>query len=304
MQRWAEGSQAAHSGPLLGPLQRGARRAGTPTPRLAPSALRAACACPHSSCLQGAALSAMQVQDRDGRWQCLELGPHEVAVLAGAALQHATAGLLRAAPHRVVGQPFGPAAGGAGAATATGRRALAFELRPRPEAVLDLTAQLAAAGHVLPARCGWLVERGPACRSGGWRWPCVRQLLARRPAAACRLPGLQRWLGAHLLARITTQYLRYTLACRYAPVSMSSLAEQFEGLLSPAAKVATPEQQQGAAAHVAWAAALQTGAAQKRCVVQGDSKQGARQEHCSAAGHGAAGGRLHSADLCTRSARC
>lgn len=28
--------------------------------------------------------------------------------------------------------------------------------------------------------------------------------------------------------------------------------EQFESLLSPAAKVATPDQQQGAAAHAAW----------------------------------------------------
>ena len=42
-------------------------------------------------------------------------------------------------------------------------------------------------------------------------------------------------------------------ACRYAaPVSVSILMEQFESLLSPSAKVATPDQQQAAAAHAAW----------------------------------------------------
>lgn len=39
----------------------------------------------------------------------------------------------------------------------------------------------------------------------------------------------------------------------YPPMSVSSLLEQFEALMSPAAKgVLTPEQQQGAAAHAAW----------------------------------------------------
>ena len=35
-------------------------------------------------------------------------------------------------------------------------------------------------------------------------------------------------------------------------MSVRSMMEQFESLLSPAAKVATPDQQQGAAAHAAW----------------------------------------------------
>lgn len=35
-------------------------------------------------------------------------------------------------------------------------------------------------------------------------------------------------------------------------MSVSSLLEQFESLLSPASKVATPDQQQGAVAHAAW----------------------------------------------------
>ena len=39
---------------------------------------------------------------------------------------------------------------------------------------------------------------------------------------------------------------------RFSPVSVRSLMEQFESLLSPASKVATPDQQQGAAAHAAW----------------------------------------------------
>lgn len=41
--------------------------------------------------------------------------------------------------------------------------------------------------------------------------------------------------------------------CRYLPMSVSSLLEQFESLMSPASKgVLTPEQQRGAAAHAAW----------------------------------------------------
>lgn len=35
-------------------------------------------------------------------------------------------------------------------------------------------------------------------------------------------------------------------------MSVSILMEQFESLLSPSAKVATPDQQQAAAAHAAW----------------------------------------------------
>ena len=99
---------------------------------------------------QGAPLSAMQVRDSEGRWQDVQLGEHEVAVCCGATLQHATAGLLRPAVHRVVGQPYGKAGG-------SGRRVLHFELRPRPAAVLDLRGQLEAAGHTVSAR--WAVCR-------------------------------------------------------------------------------------------------------------------------------------------------
>lgn len=95
----------------------------------------------------------MQVRDSEGRWQDVQLGEHEVAVCCGATLQHATAGLLRPAVHRVVGQPYGKAGG-------SGRRVLHFELRPRPAAVLDLRGQLEAAGHTVSARwvgCRWLM---------------------------------------------------------------------------------------------------------------------------------------------------
>lgn len=50
---------------------------------------------------------------------------------------------------------------------------------------------------------------------------------------------------------------------RFSPVSVASLMQKFESLLSPAAKLATPGQQEGAAAHAAWEA-LQAAAAQKQ----------------------------------------
>ncbi|KAL4419808.1 hypothetical protein ABPG75_006906 [Micractinium tetrahymenae] len=133
----------------------------------------------------GRALSAMQAQGSRGQWQDVQLGPGEIALVLGHTLEHATAGLLRAARHRVVGAPF------KASRRSGGRTALHFELRPRPAALLDLRPQLEAAGHAV---------------------------------------------GAH-----------------YSPMSVSSLLEQFESLMSPAAKgVLTPEQQQGAAAHAAW----------------------------------------------------
>lgn len=107
---------------------------------------------PHNH-LQGTALSAMQARDSGGRWVDVQLAHNEVAVLLGHTLQHATAGLLRPATHRVVGQPFGAPGGGAGLwGAGHGRRLLHFELRPRPAAVLDLRAQLAVSGHQVSAR--------------------------------------------------------------------------------------------------------------------------------------------------------
>lgn len=94
----------------------------------------------------GRPLSAMQVQGSRGQWQDVQLGPGEVALLVGLTLEHATAGLLRAARHRVVGAPF------QAPRRAAGRAALQFELRPRPAAVLDLRPQLEAAGHSASAR--------------------------------------------------------------------------------------------------------------------------------------------------------
>lgn len=108
--------------------------------------------------LQGAPLSAMHVKDSDGRWQDVQLARNEVAVCCGATLQHATAGLLHPRPHRVVGQPFSDS-------PERHRRLLHFELRPRPDAVLDLRPQLEAAGHTVGAR--WDERRGLQAGVGG-----------------------------------------------------------------------------------------------------------------------------------------
>ena len=50
----------------------------------------------------------MQVQGCDGVWRDVRLQAGEVAVVLGATMTHASAGLLRPACHRVVGEPFGP----------------------------------------------------------------------------------------------------------------------------------------------------------------------------------------------------
>ena len=132
-------------------------------------------------------MSVLQVQGSDGRWRDVELGDNEVAVVAGLALQHATGGLLRAAAHRVVGEPFGSLSGRDGSSSsskpAQGHRTLLFELRPRPAAVLDLRGQLEAAGHTLPSR--WATPC-PACwlQRARLRAPCP--LLS---AACCGCSG-------------------------------------------------------------------------------------------------------------------
>lgn len=101
-------------------------------------------------------MSAMQVQDSGGRWQDVQLGPNEVAVLLGHTMEHATAGLLRASVHRVVGSPYASASPPGGrrrsVGQTAGRTTLQFELRPRPAAVLDLRPQLEAAGHTISTR--------------------------------------------------------------------------------------------------------------------------------------------------------
>ncbi|PRW33581.1 hypothetical protein C2E21_7638 [Chlorella sorokiniana] len=55
----------------------------------------------------------------------------------------------------------------------------------------------------------------------------------------------------------------HTVSARYSPVSVGSLMEQFESLMSPGAAIATPDQQAAAAAHAAWQE-LQAAATQKR----------------------------------------
>jgi hypothetical protein len=49
------------------------------------------------SCLPG----SMQVLSSAGLWQPVALGPNQVAVFAGETLEHATAGAIHAALHRV-----------------------------------------------------------------------------------------------------------------------------------------------------------------------------------------------------------
>jgi hypothetical protein len=117
-------------------------------------------------------MSAMQVKDSEGRWQDVRLAAHEVAVVLGHTLQHASAGLLQPGTHRVVGDPYA-ASHAAGAAAGSGRRLLHFELRPRPAAVLDFRAELEAAGHTVSAR---------------WALPLLLPLLRD-----CQLPALWRW---------------------------------------------------------------------------------------------------------------
>lgn len=194
-------------------LGRSAAPSSTCRPR-AHSALPTRCIPPPS---QGVLLSAMQVRDREGRWQDVQLGEHEVAVCCGATLQHATAGLLRPAVHRVVGQPYGRGGG-------SGRRVLHFELRPRPAAVLDLQEQLAAAGHTVSARWGLLGYA--ACAGFHLRAPLLQ--VAAYGAAAALIhscpPSVER-------------------RCRYSPLSVGSLMEQFDSLMSPGAAIATPDQQ-------------------------------------------------------------
>lgn len=118
---------------------------------------------------QGGPMSAMQVKDSEGRWQDVQLAAHEVAVVLGHTLQHASAGLLQAGTHRVVGDPYA-APNAAGAAAGSGRRLLHFELRPRTAAVLDLRAELEAAGHTVSAR---------------WEPPLLLLLPAGHGAATC-----------------------------------------------------------------------------------------------------------------------
>lgn len=106
---------------------------------------------PSRPCLQGeggAPRSAVQIRESSGHWVDLALGEAEVAVVLGRTLQHATAGLLRPATHRVVGDPYRrPGSPGAGL------RLLSYELRPRREATLDpLRQQLEAAGHTVSTR--------------------------------------------------------------------------------------------------------------------------------------------------------
>lgn len=184
-----------------------------------------------------------------------------MAVTLGHTMQHACAGLLQPGSHRVVGEPYGirsscsprphtAAAAGSGAAGSgkaaasmrLGRAELHFELRPRPSAVLDLRPQLEAAGHTVPARS---VSR---------QWQCV-VLSTQHATDVVVVVGLAPLrVGVIACVGLCPQLVSmHVTACRFNPMSVSCLMEQFECLLSPA-KLATctPDQQQGAAAHKAW----------------------------------------------------
>lgn len=103
----------------------------------------------------------------------------------------------------------------------------------------------------LPAGCS-----APDC---GPHAPCSPQPAVAAAAAPClprytsRPPGPQPCRLAHPPARPPPLCF---LSSRFSPLSVKSLLEQFDNLMSPAAKLATPDQQQGAAAHAAWSELL------------------------------------------------
>ncbi|PRW33898.1 RING U-box superfamily isoform 4 [Chlorella sorokiniana] len=80
----------------------------------------------------------LQVQDAGGQWRDVELGPKQLLVMAGHALEYATCGLIRSSRHWVVLE-------------GAERRSLAYKLAAQPGATLNLVPALQAAGHDLVA---------------------------------------------------------------------------------------------------------------------------------------------------------
>ncbi|EIE20238.1 hypothetical protein COCSUDRAFT_67552 [Coccomyxa subellipsoidea C-169] len=91
---------------------------------------------------RGTPNSKLQVKDRTGTWIDVKLREDEVAVFLGRTAQVASCGLLKASTYRLVGE----------LQKGTGHQNLEFHLRARPDADLNLSKQLEAAGHHLPER--------------------------------------------------------------------------------------------------------------------------------------------------------
>ncbi|KAL2634972.1 hypothetical protein R1flu_006451 [Riccia fluitans] len=91
----------------------------------------------------------LQVCDPSGRWFLADngVGPGDLILLTGKALQHATAGIRKASTYRVVplSQNHGPGS--------AGRTSLAFRLVPRDNATIDCTP-MQEAGHAVPENFG------------------------------------------------------------------------------------------------------------------------------------------------------
>ncbi|CAM6127631.1 unnamed protein product [Calypogeia fissa] len=87
----------------------------------------------------------LRVCDPNGNWFLADntVGPGDLILLTGRALQQATAGLRKASPYRVV--PLSQN----GPTGSTGRTSLAFRLMPRSNATID-SAPVANAGHSVP----------------------------------------------------------------------------------------------------------------------------------------------------------
>ncbi|KAG6543369.1 hypothetical protein Mapa_015283 [Marchantia paleacea] len=87
----------------------------------------------------------LQVCDPTGRWFLADngVGPGDLILLTGKALQQATAGIRKASTYRVVPLPPNHAPGSAG------RTSLAFRLMPRSNATIDCTP-MQEAGHSVP----------------------------------------------------------------------------------------------------------------------------------------------------------
>ncbi|EFN53789.1 hypothetical protein CHLNCDRAFT_58458 [Chlorella variabilis] len=161
---------------------------------------------------QAGALSAWQVKDSEGRWQGVALREGEVAVTLGHTMQHACTGLLQPGCHRVVGDPYAGSGGFGG---------------PHTRSNSDSDSNSSTAGTRRQRQQQPTQGRTQLCFE-----------LRPRPAAVLDL-------------RPQLEAAGHTVSSRFSPMSVSCLMEQFESLLSPS-KLATPDQQQGAAAHSAW----------------------------------------------------
>ena len=82
------------------------------------------------------------MKDGAGNWADVPLRKNQAAVLLGQTAETATAGVLKAAVSRVVG----------GVLSGSNRGLMEFQLHARPDAVIDFSSALQAAGHSVPNR--------------------------------------------------------------------------------------------------------------------------------------------------------